>query len=1310
MQKKNLASFVKEIIKNQTTSVDSVVSNLYGTPLVGEQPVNTPTGTTTGTWRVHTLPVVDYQYSPDEIIGKLSTIEGLDSPTVQSIDGVLDYNSLPGNSLATTIVETQQAMGVTIQVEAVNKQIAIYMDETIVRRGFSRLVVTVNLPAGKNPLNIVTVGSSAERVRIILPSDLTYSIQGYIPPTPNWLDSGSINTNYVDPVTGSTGMSLNWFNQDTVGGWNIYRVESQPYGIVSGAASSAGRYYFCLINSGYAPYISSVLKIENRLVGVVDSSVTDGNNGLFLTIIPFSTGYDASVYSGSAYIVSYRTIGTIAKNSTESVITFVDMNVKKGDRYAYTIDSYSPYDPSLRSSKAPTISAVAGDIYPPGNITLHSVTESGGRLNVAYTPPSDEDYLATRVIKYWQGSGVGTVANIRIMTDFGYPSVKDSMLFEAIGSGTYYFVTSDQVGNQQYVLSGVPYYYTGVVSAPGVNLPPTLRVSQLSSSEMTVDSKLFAQFRLEAIDPESSPSTIPQYIIMSGTGAGWQTAPSNPFIITMGRSNRDAWVRARAFDGVLYSDELLFVVDYDTSPEIASVYARYMIASGTTFINGSVDDDCKSLRWMIIEGAEPGDPTIASPTLINNLDATKTFSFSFPSNDGTRKVVRITPYPDLGGNGSPGLSYEEEFIRLPRSRASVSDRTSSGSVSKTHVFITLSASPDSAVIFDRVTPIDYGTVTSGIASTLTDNTQSWISGTYDNGYEVKLVAGLGEGQIRTITSTQLRTLLIDPVWTVIPNSTTKYYIREKFRHYSDNGKATSATTTTLVDNTKAWYPNEFVGKDIFIYSGTGVGQVNRTITANGATQVNVTPDWNPVPNSSSAYKIFGPLKIARDSIEDTTVDFYSQVIANGLTEEIQSITVDSDDIPEINTATITEPSNNMLVLTVSNYDEDTKYWSAWLRRNNWPTILSGSANAALDDDYIRVNQESIENTQIQFAATTGFWYGVVLPYDSYNNVGPRLVFSGSITGAVTSPPAQITSINVEPNDQSSDLELNRIWWNHNSTAEKPGAGNGVITIKGFAYRSDEGLESEEEITNPATRYSWSDSEDTDQYKNTDDTLNSRVGRGSLLHRVNRGVAGTNPWLTWYYKIRLISGSTTLADYNTSHSDYYDTAPLGTSNADSTWTPTSDSVSTGTPGTVSGTAAPINTLTGTFPAQDNNFTVKFHMTADASGMNTGSPGGFFDCRCTSKIYYSDNGGVNWTYLTEDYVQNSKSGVNQAGGTSTKQGVVTVAAGTSASQMRFKAEVHITIAKGGSATGSGTATVTCNNATTGNVTWFVEAPLP
>lgn len=72
----------------------------------------------------------------------------------------------------------------------------------------------------------------------------------------------------------------------------------------------------------------------------------------------------------------------------------------------------------------------------------------------------------------------------------------------------------------------------------------------------------------------------------------------------------------------------------------------------------------------------------------------------------------------------------------------------------------------------------------------------------------------------------------------------------------ENGTVTSATNTTLTDNTKNWTVNAFVGMQVRIISGTGEDQF-RVITANTATQITVSSAWSENPDTTSEYTIGG---------------------------------------------------------------------------------------------------------------------------------------------------------------------------------------------------------------------------------------------------------------------------------------------------------------------------------------------------------------------------------------------------------------------------------------------------------------------
>lgn len=71
----------------------------------------------------------------------------------------------------------------------------------------------------------------------------------------------------------------------------------------------------------------------------------------------------------------------------------------------------------------------------------------------------------------------------------------------------------------------------------------------------------------------------------------------------------------------------------------------------------------------------------------------------------------------------------------------------------------------------------------------------------------------------------------------------------------DRGKATSATATTIVQSTKAWATDRWIGAYVKIVRGTGIGQV-REITDNDATSLTVAT-WTLAPDSTSEYIIYG---------------------------------------------------------------------------------------------------------------------------------------------------------------------------------------------------------------------------------------------------------------------------------------------------------------------------------------------------------------------------------------------------------------------------------------------------------------------
>lgn len=1127
-----IVSVIQNIINSQNTNVGEVVSNLYGNSVVVEgEATGIPTA---GTWALLYLPIYTEQLTPNDILRMYSDA---DIPTAQSYNGVLQCIAEAGTTLVSTVIDLPQAIGIKIEAQCNGNQINLYVNDTIYKRSFSNLSTTINLPAGKSSLNIVVTGNLSETLILTLPSDVSVGINTYIPSAPIWLPSGYINSNYIDPITGYTGISLGWHNQADAGSWNVYRVEEQQWGVISGTSSSGGVYNFTVYFSGVAPSPGSVVVVASGIVGNI-LTAGGGDVTFNATIIPTSSA-DPSIFSGILSTYNMVCIGVVTKLSTTDSVSFVDTNVRKGVRYYYTIDAASIYNPAIRSPKAPIITVVAGDVYPPGSITISRVGILDDYFSVQYNPPSDEDYLGTRVIKYYMGSGIGQIANTLIHTDFGLPNISDSMVFRGVGSGTYYFITFDQLYNTQPVLSGVPFYWNGSGTTNFLtNQRPTISIGQLSSSQLVSnghDPTLIAGFLLTAADIETPGSVQVQYILNSGTASGWVTAISNPFTAYVGKSNRDTLVRARAFDGSLYSDELMTSVDFDDIPEISSVYDRYVVASGMAFINGAVDDDTKSLRWYITTGAETGDPTASNPTLIDNLTSNKTFNFSFNLSDGQRKVLVIVPYADLAAGGTVGILSTKEFTRPPRTIATVKERALGGAITRVSAGITLSPIPDTAITYEKLYPIVYGTVTSGTATTLTDNTAAWAINQFATHYDAVIIEGVGINQSRQITSNVLKTLTVSPAWVVTPTGSSRYEIRERFRQHNEIGKATGAGPNHIADTTKSWITNLFESKNLVIYSGTGAGQMV-TIVSGTSTIQSVTPAFSPTPDSTSGYKIFGERTVTKDSTRQMFLQYYSYLPSNNLTEEAQTLVIDDDNIPVINSGSFIQINNSQSQVTIMELDEDVKFWALYSKKGSWPTLDSGVANSGLDATY-RVHYGDTTITTLTFNTAAGWWYNVVVPYDSYGNAGDVLLLSGQV---YSSPPVALdpTLSNLSVTTVPSDNAFNKIRWNHNSAADKPGGSDGDVTVRIWGYRSDQGPATEMELTDPATRYAWYDSETGSDIDNGDDGgSDSIVSYGSFVHEAPKG-GKFDPWLIWYYTIKLYKAGVLKGTYETEKGSYY----------------------------------------------------------------------------------------------------------------------------------------------------------------------------
>jgi len=165
---------------------------------------------------------------------------------------------------------------------------------------------------------------------------------------------------------------------------------------------------------------------------------------------------------------------------------------------------------------------------------------------------------------------------------------------------------------------------------------------------------------------------------------------------------------------------------------------------------------------------------------------------------------------------------------------------------------------------------------------IVDSTKSWTVNEHIGKLVILNVAGTSPTtQIRRIISNTATSVTVATI-TAAANGTSRYTICDpqlfgrdvqwKVPVKTGEGRATSGTTTTLVDNTKSWYVNQWLGYKVRILAGTGVGS-EVVISANDATTLTLTtPGFTP--DTTTKYIIMDTFGTATagglTSLTDTT--------------------------------------------------------------------------------------------------------------------------------------------------------------------------------------------------------------------------------------------------------------------------------------------------------------------------------------------------------------------------------------------------------------------------------------------------------
>jgi hypothetical protein len=207
---------------------------------------------------------------------------------------------------------------------------------------------------------------------------------------------------------------------------------------------------------------------------------------------------------------------------------------------------------------------------------------------------------------------------------------------------------------------------------------------------------------------------------------------------------------------------------------------------------------------------------------------------------------------------------------------------------------------------------------------------SSIDDIYDQNM-ILILDGTGTGQTRTIMTYDGTTKIatINKSWDVLPVSGSSEFvlIASNTPLFTSEGKIQAATISTVtLDDDSSGANDAYLGSNVVIVSGTGLGQ-SRLITGYvGSTKIaTITPNWTTLPDTTSAYSVIPVGRSIVDSISTAATDIIidavwdegksGHVATGSFGKEIQDIKTKTDNLPTDPTSETNATSNKTEILT-----------------------------------------------------------------------------------------------------------------------------------------------------------------------------------------------------------------------------------------------------------------------------------------------------------------------------------------------------------------------------------------------------------
>lgn len=406
---------LRRLVRQQTLNIGARVTNLYGA-VPGESPaVLVQQEQTFLIAQIAGTRLV----SPEEFYAIYVATTERRFQVVQAVEGVVvasTFNSAgtPSTFLLRSSVELPAPINIplTIETDAPTSAFAVYVDGTLIRRGNGSISIPISFSQGRHTLEIVAV---ARVFGISVPSTVrfTYSLENLAAPV--W---AGYTTGYLDPLTGTTIVTLEWYVDPRAGGWSLYRKIIDVLGPINsvGEIDESGEFYIQLegdVEALIVP-VGSQVTAGSEVLGIVLKSGYSAETDKVEIKIKANTNLTATTQDWIgryAAVNTYSEITRVKRTLSSNTMKWADAGVVIGLTYEYTLQAFGLFDETQLSPMSDVLLVVPGDNEPPASIVFleNYPVVDGGQVIVKYLTPPDPDYEGVRVIYVEEPvSGFGT--------------------------------------------------------------------------------------------------------------------------------------------------------------------------------------------------------------------------------------------------------------------------------------------------------------------------------------------------------------------------------------------------------------------------------------------------------------------------------------------------------------------------------------------------------------------------------------------------------------------------------------------------------------------------------------------------------------------------------------------------------------------------------------------------------------------------------------------------------------------------------------------------------------------------------------